>query len=127
MRGLGSVVMAGHLCALFKGRFEKYTEQFALANCAIFRRDIAPHVCDDNDVLQCRVTAKVTEPLEILSGDSGEPIAGDAVDLDDTGKCSASISVKEFSLEDRDATNDGLHSRGGQESGNHLQNICIAL
>ena len=120
-------MVAGHLCAPFEGWFEKNAEQFVLGSCAVFGRDIAPHVGDDNDVLQRGFTAKVTEPLEILSGDSGEPIAGDAVDLDDTGKCSASISVKEFSLEDRDATNDGLHSRGGQESGNHLQNICIAL
>ena len=94
-------MVAGHLCAPFEGWFEKNAEQFVLGSCAVFGRDIAPHVGDDNDVLQRRVTAKLTEPLEIPSGDSGKPIIGNAVDVDDTGKCSASfISVKEFSLED---------------------------
>ena len=99
--GLDGVVMASHLCALVNGRFEKFIGEFVLPILTVLRRDLAPHIRDEGNVLQCRVTAKLTEHPEILSGDSGEPFVGDAVDVDDPGKfTSPLVSNKRFSRED---------------------------
>ena len=98
--GFGGVVMADHLGALVEDRFEKFTGQLVLAVLALFGRDLAPHVGDEDDVLQCRVTTKLTEHPEIPSGHSSEPLFGDTVNVDDPGKlASPLVSVKRFSPE----------------------------
>ena len=64
-------------------------------------RDFAPHVGDQNDILQCLITANFAEHVEIPPGDSGKPSVGDAVNIDNAGKLRVFlISIKKFSLED---------------------------
>ena len=123
-----SVVMANHLCALVKDRFEKIARELVLAILTILGRDLAPHVRDEDDVLQCRVAAEFSEHLEISSGDSGESFVGDAVDVNDPGKLASSlVSAKRFSREDRGTMNVGVCSRSGQVSCDHPQYIRVTL
>ena len=58
LRGLEGVVMASNSCALAKGQFEKGSEEFLLASFADIGRDRVPHVGDDNNVRERRVTTK---------------------------------------------------------------------
>ena len=86
MSGLGSVVMASHLCAPVEGRFEGVGETI-LESLIDVARDLAPRVGNENDVLQGRVATKFMEHPEIMFGYLGElPLVGDAVDIDDPGK-----------------------------------------
>ena len=102
--GFGGVVMADHLCVLVEDRFEKSTGQAVLASFAVLGREIALHVGNENDILQRRVTAKVTEHLEVPSSDSGKPTVRDTVDVDDSGKRGPFlVSIGKFSVEDREA------------------------
>ena len=44
-------MMAGHLCALVKNRFEKATGELVFVTFAGLARDGAPHVGDKNNIL----------------------------------------------------------------------------
>ena len=83
--GFCGVVMTSHLRALVEDRLEEIVRELVLAILTILGRDLAPHVRDQNDVLQRLVTAEFPERVEIASGDSGEPFVGDAVDIDGPG------------------------------------------
>ena len=100
--GLDGVV-AKHSCTLVEDRFGNFPGQFVLASFPVFRRDIAPHVGNENNVLHRHVTTEVTKHLEVLSGDSGKPMVRDAVDVDDSGKRGPFlVSVGKFSPQDRE-------------------------
>ena len=104
--------MSNDLCAIIEGRPEKVTGEFFLASFANLVRDLAPHVGNDDDILQRGVTAEFTEHLEIQSGGSGEPAVRDAVDVDDSGKLkSFLISIEKISPEDRKMTDADVHLR----------------
>lgn len=95
-----------------EGRFERATGEFFLANFTDLVRNRAPHVGGENDILQRRVTAEITEHLEIPSGGSGEPAVGDAVDVDESGKLkSFLISIEQISPEDHEMMNADVHLR----------------
>ena len=114
--------MTNHSCALAEGQFEKGSEEFLLASFAEIGRDRVPHVGDDNNVLQCRVTTEVTERAEIPSCDSGRPVVGDAVDVDDPSKLGTfPISVEKLVRKTR-TTNVNGHLHSGHEIYN-LQNL----
>ena len=101
MSGLSGVVMASHLCSLLEGWFEKFTGEFILTFLTGLGGDLAPHVGDKNDVLQCRVTTKFTEHSKIPWSDSGKLHVGDAVDVDDPGKLRLFLMpIKKFSSGD---------------------------
>ena len=120
-------MMASHSCTLVESRFEEITCEFVLASFAFLEREMVPHVGNQNDILQCIVTAKFPEHPEVPSGDSGKSPVGDAVGVDDTGKFRASlVSVKRFSPGSQERANTDVDSRGGQESCDHLQNLCVA-
>ena len=120
--------MTDELCTLVKDRFEKFSGEFGLAGFIGVRRVPCPHVGDEDNVFQRLVTAKFTEHLEVPSGDSGKPNVGDTMDVDDSGKLgSFLVPVRRFGSEDRETTNADVHLRSGQESGNHFQNVRIAL
>ena len=94
-------MMPNHLCAPIEGRFEGFPREFILENFASITRDIAPHVGDDDNVVQCCVTTKFVERLEILSSDSNYPGVKNAVDIDDPGERRPSpISGERFRQED---------------------------
>ena len=98
--GLSSVVVANHSCTIVEGTSEKSTGEFFLASFTNLTRDPTPHVGDENDVLQCRVTAELTEGPDIPSGDFCTLIVGDSMDVDDSSKLgSFPISVGKFSPE----------------------------
>ena len=98
MSGSDGIIVANHSGALVEDRFEKITREFALAGFTDVTRDLAPHVGDENDVLQCRVTTKFVEHPKIPPSDSSKPIIGDAVDIDDPGKLRPFlVSVKKLS------------------------------
>ena len=86
MSGADGVVMLDHPRALEDGRFEKIAVEFILANFADVGGDLAPHVGDESDVPQCRVTAELAEHVKIPSGGPAEPIVRDTMDVDDPGK-----------------------------------------
>ena len=102
--------MASHSCTLVEGWFEKYTGELVLAGLVDVLRDLAPHVGDDNDVLQCGVTAEFTEHLEIPSGDPSIPNVGDAVDVDDPcERRTCLIPGKGFSMENKKVVRANAH------------------
>ena len=104
-----------HLCALEGSQFEKTSVEFVLASFADFGRDLAPHVGDEDDILQCRVTAKFAEDVEISSGVSGKPGLGDPVDEDDPGELiPCLITVGGVNSKDRELVSANVHSHGGQ-------------
>ena len=71
---------------------------------AVLGGEIAPHIGNENDVLQRRVTAKAMEHLEVPYSDSGKPTVRDTVDVDDSGKRGPFlVSIGKFSVEDREA------------------------
>ena len=81
----------------------KRTNQLVLAILIVLGRDLAPHISGQDDVLQCPIAVEFVEHPEILSGDSGEPFVGDAMDVDESGKLEPSlVSVKELSPKDID-------------------------
>ena len=93
MGGLGSTVMANHLCAIVEGRFENFAGEFFLTSFTDVARDLAPHVGDENYVLQRRVTAKSAERVEVPFGSSGKPSFGDAVEVDDPASLDPSLCL----------------------------------
>ena len=112
--GFGCVVIADHLGALVEDRFKKFTGQFVLAILTVLGGNLAPHVGDEDDVLQCRVAAKLTKHPEIPSGHSGELFVGDPVDVDNSGKLTPSlVPIKRFSLEDREMADADVRLRRG--------------
>ena len=112
--GLGGAVVPTNLCALAKGQVESVSKEFFLESFTVLGRDRGPHVGDENNVLQRRVTTEFTVHLEIPSGDSGKPSVGDAVDVDDPSKLGPfSVSVRKFSPEDREATNADIRLHDG--------------
>jgi len=78
--------MANHLRAFVKHLFEEVAGEFHLARFTDVARNLAPHVGDEDDVLQGRVTAKLAENLEISSRDSGESFVRDTMDVGDPCK-----------------------------------------
>ena len=125
---LGIVAIANHLCTLVEGRFEEGTSEFALDSFTDIARSPTPHIGDENEVLQGRVIAKFTEDPEIPSGYPGNPLVGDAVDIDDPRKLGPfPVPVQKFGLEGRKWVNINVHSRDGQESCNHVRDIRIVL
>ena len=72
MSGFGGVAMTNHLCALVEGRFKKEPGYFVLASFTDFAGNPAPHVGDENEILQCLVTAKFVEHPEFPSEVFGE-------------------------------------------------------
>ena len=118
--------MMSHPCALVDDRFEKFTEELALAILTILGRDLAPHVGDENDVLQCSVTTEFPEHREITSGHFGKSFVGDTVHVDDSGGLGTSlVSGKKFCRRDWEIAKADVDSRGGQESCNPPKNIQI--
>ena len=102
MGGLGSVVMTDQFCTLVEDWFEKFAGEFGLAGFIDVARIPCPHVGDEDNVPQRRITAKLTEHLEVPSGDTGEPNVGDTVDVDDSSKLRfVFVPVKKFSPEGR--------------------------
>ena len=100
MSGSGGVAMANHLRAVVEDRFKRFTRKFVLASFAHIARDVAPHVGNENNILQCRITAEFLERLRTPPGDSGGSSVGDAVGVDDPGKLRPLfISVEKFSPE----------------------------
>jgi len=118
--------MADHLGALLDGRFEMRTGEFVLARLAGAGGNCLPHGGGEENVLQRRITAKLTEHLEILSRRSAELNFGNAVEVDDPGKLDAIlISVKKLSQGGREMANAEVRLPGGQETHNLGQNIRI--
>ena len=86
MSGLDGVVMPNHLSTFVKGRSESSTGEFLLMGFPDVTGDLVPHIGDEYDVPQCRVTAKSAEHIDIPSGDPIKPIFGNSVDVDDPGE-----------------------------------------
>lgn len=100
MGGLDGIVVANHLGAHVEDWSENLTGEFFLETFSDITLGLAPHVCDDDDGLQCRFTTELTEHPEVLSGDSGGPSVGDALDVDDAGKLGPPlISVRKLNPE----------------------------
>ena len=100
---LDGVTMPNRLCALAKGQFENIVRKSLLQSFTDLARDCAPHVGDENNILQCRhFAAEFAECAEIPSGDSGLPTVADTIDVDNPGKLGPlPISVAKFSFEDQ--------------------------
>ena len=78
--------MLNHPRALEDGKSENFIAEFVIASFDDVGGDLVPHVGDESDVLQCRATPKFAEYVEVPSDVSVEPIARNAVDIDDPGK-----------------------------------------
>ena len=129
MSGADRVVMLDHLRALEDGKLEKNVVEFVLASFANVGGDFVPHVCDESDAPQCRVTTKSAEHVEISPSNTAKPIVRNAVDVDDPGKSRPfliSVEVR-FSPENREATSRDVDLRGGQEMCNNIQDFSVAL
>ena len=89
--------MASHLRAFVEGRLEESVDELHLASFADIERDRAPHVSDENDVLQACVAAELAENPKIPLRNSSKPVVGDGVNVYDSCKISPFfVSIKWF-------------------------------
>ena len=79
-------MVTGDLSTLVKNRLERFCDELPLASFPDILRDLAPHVGDENDALQGRVTTKFAEHLEVTHRDLRESLVGNAVDVDNSGE-----------------------------------------
>ena len=99
----------------------------ALAIFTVIGRDTIPHGGDEDDVLECYISAEFAEHIEIPCVGSGKSFR-DAVGVGDPGKLRPFlVPVKELGPEDRETTNTNVYLRSGQESCDRIQDIRIAL
>ena len=83
-----SVLVPGHLCALLENGLEEdvLVLQFCFAIGTDLGIDFSPHVGDDDNVLECVVTAELSEHTEVLPRQPSHPEVGDPVEVEDPGK-----------------------------------------
>ena len=84
--GLGGVVMPDHLRILVKSRSEKLGGEFLLTGFIDITSVLLPHIGDENDILQCWITAEFAKHIEIPPGNPAKPIVGDSVDIYNPGE-----------------------------------------
>ena len=86
VRRFGGIVVTGVLCILAEDWLEKVGDKLLLASFSDTRFDIFPHVAHEDGILERRISAKPTEPLEVASGDLSESSIGNTVDVNDPGE-----------------------------------------
>jgi hypothetical protein len=66
---------------LVEDRLEEYVTfaKFCLSSLSDFNADLAPHVSDENDVLEGTFATKLPEHTEIASGNPAHPKVADTV------------------------------------------------
>jgi len=77
-------LIVNHLSAFFESRFEEIVHRFQCANPLLtcFHRNLAPHVGHDHNILQVRVTAKLSEDTKVRSIDTADSTFCDVVKVD---------------------------------------------
>jgi len=76
------VVVMGELCTFIDDQLEKVRGELPFASSP----DIPPHVNDENNVLQGRVTANPAEHFEVMSRGPRESLVGNTVDVDNSSE-----------------------------------------
>ena len=119
--------MANHLGALAEGILKGFTVDSVLVSFTNVASDLAPRVGDENEPPQFTDTKKPDDVFDPQFSNSVKPFVGDAMDVDDSGKCGLFSVSGKFSREGRKTTNTDMYSRRNQESSNHPQNLPTGL
>ena len=72
--GLFSVVVADHLSAFVKGRFEEDRSELPFASLANVVGYLFPHISNENDVLEARLSTELTKHPEVSPRNSSKAI-----------------------------------------------------
>ena len=86
---LGGVVVTGELSAFVQEWLQKVVDESLPASFPNIPYNLLPHVGNDDDILECRVPAKLTECLEVAFSDPGEPLIGNSVEVNDPAELGA--------------------------------------
>lgn len=125
MSRLRRVIVTKHLCTLVDYRLEQYFigAQLMFPRRAALRCDLAPHICDDDNVAQRLITAQLSEHAEIPFRNASDAEVRDAMHVNDTAQLvPALVPVRRVRST---LSDEGLHSRSGQIDGYHLEYIRV--
>ena len=84
--GIGGIVETGVLCPFVNGWLEKGVDKLLLSLFPDTLWDIFPHVAHEDGILERRVSAKLTENLEVAPRDLSESYVGNTVHVNDPGE-----------------------------------------